>query len=111
MSRRTAQPRLAAAATALALAVVAAVGWLLRRPCRLPARAPSGDVPWDDEPVTPDDDAAIAESEAEVARGEFLTLDELEAELAGRKPSAWAASMAGHHLPLSGEGHRQAAAN
>ena len=87
MSRRTADPRAAGIGGAVALALAAAVGWLVRRPGRAPASSTSENAPWDDEPLTPDDEAAIAQSEAEVARGESLTLPELEATLAGRKDS------------------------
>lgn len=87
MSRRTADPRLAGIGGAVALAVAAALGWLVRRPRRTPARSPSENAPWDDEPLTPEDEAAIVQSEAEVARGESLTLPELEATLAGGKDS------------------------
>jgi hypothetical protein len=51
-------------------------------PCdeaRLPAVL--RDAPLDDEPVTPEDEATIAEGYAAVARGEFATAEELRREL------------------------------
>lgn len=41
-------------------------------------------APWDDEPLTAEDAAAIAEAEAAYSRGEGVSLEALEAELAGR---------------------------
>lgn len=38
----------------------------------------------DDEPLTPEDLAAISEARAAIARGEFMTLDELERRLDGK---------------------------
>lgn len=39
---------------------------------------------YDDEPLTPGDLAAISEARAAIARGEFMTLDELERRLDGK---------------------------
>jgi hypothetical protein len=38
-------------------------------------------APIDDEPLTPEDEAALAEAEADVARGDLLSTDELRREL------------------------------
>ena len=45
-------------------------------------------APLDDEPLTDDDLAAIAEARAEVERGDIVTLDELDAHMASRAKSA-----------------------
>lgn len=41
----------------------------------------SGEAEFDDEPLTPEDLEAISEAKAAIARGEFMTLDELERRL------------------------------
>ena len=46
-----------------------------------PAGAAAAVAPDDDEPLTDEDRAAIAEGQAEYDRGEFLSLDEVCAEL------------------------------
>ena len=38
---------------------------------------------WDDEPLTDEDIAAMAEGKAEIRRGEFVTLDELRHQILG----------------------------
>jgi hypothetical protein len=45
-------------------------------------------APLDDEPLTDEDRAAIAEARAEIERGETVTLDELDAHMARRAKSA-----------------------
>ena len=40
-------------------------------------------APWDDEPSTPDEDAAVAEARAEIAHGEGVEWDQVKAELSG----------------------------
>lgn len=42
-------------------------------------------TPLDDEPLTDEDLAAIAEAEAEIARGDVVTLDELDVHMAARR--------------------------
>jgi hypothetical protein len=39
------------------------------------------DAPADDEPLTPDEEAAIREAEEDIARGDTINLKELKAEL------------------------------
>ena len=39
------------------------------------------DAPWTDEPLTDEERAAIAESEADIASGRTISLEQLEAEL------------------------------
>lgn len=45
-------------------------------------------APLDDEPLTDEDRAAIAEAHAEIEQGETVTLDELDAHMARRAKSA-----------------------
>ena len=45
-------------------------------------------APLDDEPLTDEDLAAIADAEAEIGRGDFITLDELDAHMARRAKTA-----------------------
>lgn len=76
---------IAGSAIAAGIAVLAR---LIRHPSPDKVRGVFDRARWDDEPLTAEDEAAIAESEAEVGRGEVVTLAELEAELAGRQPPA-----------------------
>ena len=45
-------------------------------------------APLDDEPLTDEDLAAIAEAEAEIGRGDYINLDELDAHTARRAKTA-----------------------
>jgi hypothetical protein len=45
-------------------------------------------APLDDEPLTDEDRAAVAEAHAEIERGETITLDELDAHMSRRTKSA-----------------------
>ena len=40
-------------------------------------------APWDDEPSTPDEEAAVAEARAAISRGEGIGWDQVKAELGG----------------------------
>jgi hypothetical protein len=39
------------------------------------------DAPWDDEPITPEDEAAIEDGRAALARGDFISQEAMRAEL------------------------------
>jgi hypothetical protein len=46
-----------------------------------PVLAAFRDAPLDDEPVTPEEEAAVQEAREEIARGETISLEEFRAEL------------------------------
>lgn len=46
-----------------------------------PWSAPPGTVEWDDEPVTAEEEAAVAAARAEIARGEGIPWEKVKAEL------------------------------
>jgi hypothetical protein len=59
VSRRISDPSRSEVGTALGVVVTAVVAWLLRRPHHASERSPFADAPWDDEPITDEDKAAI----------------------------------------------------
>jgi hypothetical protein len=62
---------------------VEAVGRWLERVAEDPMIAVLDTAPWDDEPSTPEEEAALAEARAGIARGEGIGLDEVKADLSG----------------------------
>ncbi len=61
---------------------VDAVGRWLERVSDDPMIALLDAAPWDDEPSTPEEEAALAEARAAIARGEGIGFDQVKAELA-----------------------------
>lgn len=62
---------------------VDAVGRWLERVTEDPMIAVLDAAPWDDEPSTPDEEAAVAEARDAIARGEGIGWDQVKAELGG----------------------------
>lgn len=60
---------------------VDAVGRWLERVAEDPMIAVLDAAPWDDEPSTPDEETAVAEARAAIARGEGIGWDQVKAEL------------------------------
>ena len=60
---------------------VDAVGRWLERVTDDPVIAALDASPWDDEPSTPDEEAAVAEARAAIARGEGIPWEQVKAEL------------------------------
>ena len=60
---------------------VEAVGRWLERVAEDPMIAMLDAAPWDDEPSTADEEAAVAEARASIARGEGIDWDQAKAEL------------------------------
>jgi hypothetical protein len=60
---------------------VDAVGRWLERVSNDPMIAVLDAAPWDDEPSTPEEEAAVAEARAAIARGEGIGWDQAKAEL------------------------------
>jgi hypothetical protein len=87
LSTERARLRQAAKAEGIALVVrsrAARVLYFWRRPAD-PADADLPaflrDAPWDDEPLTPEDEAAIEDGRAALARGDFISQEAMRAEL------------------------------
>jgi len=62
---------------------VDAVGRWLERVSDDPMIAVLDAAPWDDEPSTPDEETAVAEARASIARGEGIAWDRAKADLSG----------------------------
>jgi hypothetical protein len=62
---------------------VDAVGRWLERVTEDPMIAVLDAAPWDDEPSTTDEEAAVAEARAAISRGEGIGWDQVKAELGG----------------------------
>ncbi|HEY7731993.1 MAG TPA: hypothetical protein VH950_14020 [Gaiellaceae bacterium] len=62
---------------------VDAVGRWLERVTEDPMIAVLDAAPWDDEPSTPGEEAAVAEGRDAIARGEGVDWDQVKAELSG----------------------------
>jgi hypothetical protein len=62
---------------------VEAVGRWLERVAEDPMIAVLDAAPWDEEPSTPGEDAAVAEARAALARGEGVGFDQAKAEVSG----------------------------
>lgn len=60
-----------------------AVGEWLRRVTEDPMIAVLDAAPWDDEPATPDEEAAVAEGRDALTRGEGIAWDKVKAKLRG----------------------------
>lgn len=60
---------------------VDAVGRWLERVAEDPMIAVLDAAPWDDEPSTPDEEAAVAEARDAIARGEGISWDQAKSEL------------------------------
>lgn len=62
---------------------VDAVGRWLERVAEDPMVAVLDAAPWDDEPSAPEEEGAIAEARAAIARGEGIIFEQAKAELSG----------------------------
>jgi hypothetical protein len=60
---------------------LSAVGRWLERVTEDPVIAVLDAAPWDDEPITPAEEAAVQEARAEIARGEGVPWEQVKAEL------------------------------